>query len=79
MEKMTDEQKKELERFHANLSDKGERLNKGTIPWLIEEALDNIYRLTDQIDAQERPSKKIMRAVLKDLRDQLRELKRRFE
>lgn len=73
-------QYQDLERHHNRINDQGDSLVKGTIPWLIEEALKNIATLEELIGPKhDRPSKKALNPVLRDLRDQIRELRIRLD
>lgn len=77
---MTPRQQKELEKHHAKIDDQGNTLVKGTMVWVINEALANIERLEDLIGPKhDRPSKKDLKVIIRDLRDQLRELKIRID
>lgn len=77
---MTKEQEKELLKHHAKIDDKGNTLVKGTMLWVINEALENIKRLEELLGPNhDRPSKKDIKPILRDLRDQLRELKIRLD
>jgi hypothetical protein len=77
---MTDKQEKELLKHHAKIDEKGNTLVKGTMIWVINEALENIKRLEELIGpAHDRPSKKDLKVIIRDLRDQLRELKIRID
>lgn len=70
----------DLEKHHNRIDNEGETLIKGSMPWLISEALENISRLEDLIGPKiNRPSKKDLWPVIRDLRDQLRELKIRLD
>jgi hypothetical protein len=76
---MNEDQKKELATFHAVVSDEGNRLNTGSIPWLLDEVTENIDRMSDLLSpAHDRVSKRTLKPILKDIRDQIRELKRRL-
>ncbi len=77
---MTEKQEKELNRHHAKINDRGETLIPNTMLWVIDEALENIKRLEELIGPNhDRPSKKDLKVIIKDLRDQLRELKIRLD
>lgn len=77
---MTKEQLKELEKHHNRINDKGEPLIKGSMLWLVLEALENVERLEELIGPKHnRPSKTDIKLVLRDLRDQIRELKVRLD
>lgn len=76
---MTNGQIKEIERFHAKIDDQGNTLIHGSMLWLILEAIDNVDRLQNAIDSKDRAPKKVLKAILKDTRDQLRELIRRLD
>lgn len=77
---MTRDQERELIRHMAKIDEKGNTLVKGSMTWVINEALDNIRKLEDLIGVNvNRPSKKDIKPVLRDLRDQLRELKIRLD
>ncbi len=77
---MTKNQEKELNKHHAKINDRGESLVTGSIIWLITEALENIYRIEEEVGPKvDRPSKKKIKTILKDLRDQLRDLKHRID
>ena len=77
---MSPEQQKELERHHARLNEQGETLIKGTMLWLILEALENLRRIERLLGPDtDRVSKKALRPILRDTIDQLNELKRRLD
>lgn len=77
---MTLEQEKELMKHHNRIDNRGNPTAKNTIPWLIEEALQNIEKLEELIGPKyDRPSKKDLKPILRDIRDQLRELKIRLD
>jgi hypothetical protein len=70
----------ELEKHHNRIDEQGKSMMKGSIPWLLEEALENITRLEDLVGPKhDRPSKKDIKIILRDLRDQIRELKIRLD
>ena len=76
---MTPEQRQNLERHQTRINEQGERLYLGTIPWLVSEAQANLERVLELIGPKhDRVSKKMLKPILMDLRDQLRELGRRF-
>lgn len=77
---MNNDQKRELDRFQARLNDQGERLDRGSIPWLLFEVLDNVRRLEELLGPKhDRPSKKRIKPILLDIRDQISELMRRLD
>ena len=77
---MTPDQKQELERHHARINEQGETLIKGSMLWLIFEALDNLRRIERLLGPDtDRVSKKALRPILRDTIDQLNELKRRLD
>lgn len=70
----------EVKRHHNRINDQGESLIKGSIPWLIAEMMENLNRIEDLMSPKhDRLSKKALRLVLLDIKDQLRELRRRFD
>lgn len=74
------EQIRNLEKHHNRVDDHGESLVKGSIPWLLSEALTNIEKIEELIGPKyNRPSKKDIKVVLRDLRDQLVELRGRLD
>jgi hypothetical protein len=76
---MTEEQRRDLDRHLSRLNDQGERLDAGTIPWMLSEVLLNLDRIERLIGPGiDRISKKDLRPVLRDIRDQVTELMRRF-
>lgn len=77
---MKNKQDDELIKHHNRINDQGESLIKGSMVWLIQEALENIARLEELVGPKhDRPSKKDLKIVIRDLRDQLRELKVRID
>jgi hypothetical protein len=77
---MTPEQKSELTRHHGRINEDGDPTNKGSIPWLIREMLENVDRITDLIGPKhDRVKKKDLRIILQDLRDQIKEMRRRLD
>ena len=73
-------QHQDLQKHHNRIDDQGDSLIKGTIPWLIDEALQNISKLEELIGPKhDRPSKKALNPILRDLRDQIRELRIRLD
>lgn len=77
---MTKNQEKELMKHHAQINGRGETLINGSMVWVINEALLNIAKLEEMIGPKhDRPSKKDLKIVIRDLRDQLRELKIRLD
>lgn len=76
---MKTKQRKDLEKHHNRINEDGESLIKGSMLWIIMEALENIHRIEDLLGPKyDRPSKKDIKPVLRDLRDQLVELKGRL-
>jgi hypothetical protein len=77
---MSPDQELELIKHMSKIDERGKPLNKGTIPWVINEALKNIEKIEKLLGPKhDRPSKKELKPILKDLRDQLRELKIRLD
>lgn len=77
---MNNDQKTELDRFQARLNEQGERLDKGSIPWLLFEVLENLRRLEELLSSKhDRPSKKRLKPILWDIRDQINELRKRLD
>lgn len=76
---MSPDQLKDLDKHHNRINDQGESTIKGTIPWLLNEVMDNLDRVEDELNRKDRTSKRTLRIILKDLRDQLKELRRRFD
>lgn len=77
---MNDEQNNEIERHHNRINDQGESLIKGSMLWLVLELLDNVDRVNRLLGPDnDRVSKKALKPILADIRDQLKELKRRLD
>jgi hypothetical protein len=77
---MDDLQANELAKHLNRIDDQGESLIRGSLPWLINECLDNLDRLNDLLGPKfDRASKKRLRPITMDLRDQLKEIKRRID
>jgi hypothetical protein len=77
---MSPDQKRELTRFHARLNDQGESLIKGSIPWLLSEIDSNIRKIEELMGPRrDRVHKKELKVILRDLKDQFKELLRRLD
>lgn len=64
----------------SKIDERGNTLVKGSMIWLVHEALKNIEKIEELIGPNhDRPSKKDLKIVLRDLRDQIRELKVRLD
>lgn len=77
---MNDDQTRELEKHHNRIDSQGNSTIKGTIPWLLDQISENLYRIDEELSPKnDRASKKRLKAILLDIRDQVRELRKRLD